>query len=44
MMQWHALPAEWWTMNYEQLLATRRPVIFDVIRRGYAKLASSTVQ
>ena len=44
MMQWHALPAEWWTMGYEQFLAARRPLIADVIRRGYAKLASSVGQ
>ena len=24
MMQWHALPADWWTMNFEQFLAARR--------------------
>ena len=41
MMQWHALPAEWWTMTYEQFLAARRPLIADVIRLGYQKLAGA---
>lgn len=39
MMKWHALPADWWTMSYEQFLAARRPLIADVIRLGYQKLA-----
>jgi hypothetical protein len=42
MMQWHALPAEWWTMGYEQFLSARRPLIADVIRQGYEKLARMT--
>ena len=41
MMEWHALPNDWWTMSYEQFLAARRPLIADVIRLGYMKLASS---
>ena len=38
MMQWHALPGHWWTMSYEQFLASRRPLIAGVIRQGYQKL------
>lgn len=41
MMRWHALPPKWWTMDYEQFLAARRPLIADVIRQGYQKLLSS---
>ena len=41
MMQWHALPAEWWMMSYEQFLTARRPLIADVIRLGYQKLAGT---
>jgi hypothetical protein len=41
MMQWHALPGDWWTMSYEQFLAARRPLIADVIRLGYQKLVGA---
>lgn len=41
MMRWHALPAQWWTMGYEEFLAARRPLIADVIRQGYQKLVGS---
>jgi hypothetical protein len=41
MMEWHALPADWWTMSYEQFLAARRPLIAGVIRQGYQKLAGT---
>ena len=38
MMHWHALPANWWALGYDDFLAARRPLIADVIRKGYAKL------
>lgn len=38
MMQWHALPAGWWTLNDDHFLAARRPLIAAVIRMGYEKL------
>lgn len=41
MMRWHALPAQWWTMAYEESLAARRPLIADVIRQGYQKLIAA---
>lgn len=41
MMRWHALPAQWWTMAYEEFLAARRPLIADVIRQGYQKLIAA---
>lgn len=41
MMQWHALPEQWWTMSYDQFLAARRPLIAGVIRQGYLKLAGT---
>lgn len=41
MMQWHALPAQWWTMNYDQFLMARRPLIADVIRQGYQRLVGT---
>jgi hypothetical protein len=43
MMQWHALPEQWWTMSYDQFLAARRPLIASVIRQGYQKLAAISV-
>ena len=42
MMRWHALPGEWWQMDYEPFLQARRPLIADVIRQGYQKLASAS--
>lgn len=41
MMQWHALPEQWWTMSYDQFLAARRPLIAGVIRQGYFKLVGT---
>lgn len=41
MMQWHALPAQWWMMSYDQFLVARRPLIADVIRQGYQKLVGT---
>lgn len=42
MMQWHALPEQWWTLSYDQFLAARRPLIAGVIRQGYLKLAGTS--
>lgn len=39
MMRSHALPQDWWTLSYGDFLAARRPLIADVIRQGYVKLA-----
>lgn len=41
MMEWHALPPQWWTVTYEQFLAARRPLIASVIRQGYQKLVGT---
>jgi hypothetical protein len=41
MMRWHALPTDWWMMSYEQFLAARRPMIADVIKRGYQQLTGA---
>ena len=41
MMQWHALPEQWWTMSYDQFLAARRPLIAGVIRQGYQRLVGT---
>jgi len=38
MMQWHALPDGWQNMGYENFLVARRPLIAEVIRKGYEKL------
>lgn len=38
MQGWHALPDDWWNMNYADFLAARRPLIANVIRMGYQKL------
>ncbi len=42
MMQWHALPPNWWTLDYDAFLNARRPLIADVIRQGYLKLLEAT--
>lgn len=39
MMRWHALPQDWWTLSYDEFLQARRPLMADVIRQGYVKLA-----
>lgn len=41
MMRWHALSPNWWTLRYDEFLVARRPLIADVIRQGYAKLAGA---
>jgi hypothetical protein len=38
MMRWHALPSNWWDLDYDDFLVARRPLIGDVIRRGYLRL------
>ncbi len=38
MMEWHALPEGWHTMDYETFLAKRRQLIAGVIRRGFESL------
>lgn len=40
MMRWHALPADWWEMNYAEFLRARRPLIAHVIRDGFSLLAT----
>lgn len=40
MCGWHALPKDWWSMDYQEFLTARRPLIANVIRAGYEKLAS----
>jgi hypothetical protein len=40
MCEWHALPKDWWHMDYQEFLTARRPLIANVIRAGYEKLAS----
>ncbi len=38
MMHWHALPEGWQNMDYAAFLTARRPLIAQVIRKGYEKL------
>lgn len=40
MMRWHALPADWWNMDYPEFLRARRPLIAHVIRDGFSLLAT----
>lgn len=40
MMRWHALPADWWEMDYPDFLRARRPLIAHVIRDGFRLLAT----
>ncbi|WP_250519837.1 DUF262 domain-containing protein [Caballeronia sp. NCTM1] len=39
MCEWHALPDGWWSMDYDEFLTARRPLIARVIRAGYKKLS-----
>lgn len=39
MRYWHALPADWETMDYDEFLRLRRVLIADVIRDGFGKLS-----
>jgi hypothetical protein len=41
MRAWHALPDDWWLMDYEEFLAARRPLIAKVIQRGYLRLSGA---
>ena len=43
MCDWHALPQDWWSMTYTEFLAARRPLIANVVRAGYLKLAGGAV-
>lgn len=38
MFYWHALPENWWTMNYDDFLKARRKLIAKVIRDGFEKI------
>jgi hypothetical protein len=40
MMRWHALPSDWWAMDYPDFLRARRPLIAHVIRDGFSLLAT----
>lgn len=39
--KWHALPDKWWSMDYDEFLTARRPLIAHMIRAGYEKLSGS---
>ena len=38
MQEFHALPADWQSMNYEEFLDARRKLMAAIIRQGYEKL------
>jgi hypothetical protein len=40
MMEWHALPEGWPTMNYQEFLVERRKRMAQVIRNGFESLGS----
>ncbi|MEZ4680540.1 MAG: DUF262 domain-containing protein [Caldilineaceae bacterium] len=40
MYHWHALPEQWETLDYAAFIDVRRKAIAQIIREGYAKLAS----
>jgi len=42
MMEWHALPAGWEHMEYEDFLAKRRELIAGIIRQGFEQLTSQS--
>lgn len=41
MMYWHGLPDGWQHMDYAAFLTARRPLIAQVIRKGYEKLTGA---
>ncbi len=41
MYEWHALPEQWYEMEYQTFLEERRKRIADVIRRGFYQLKGS---
>lgn len=41
MHKWHALPKNWYKMDYPSFLEQRRKLIADVIRRGFLRLMES---
>ena len=38
MMRWHALPAEWWNMEYQDFLRERRSLMAKLVHDAYRKL------
>lgn len=40
MMRWHALPPNWWTLDYPDFLRARRPLIARMIRDGFRLLTT----
>ena len=34
----HALPEEWWDLDYEDFLQQRRVLLADVVRQGFDKI------
>jgi hypothetical protein len=38
MMQWQALPQDWFSLSYEDFLAARRKLIAQIIRSGFDRL------
>lgn len=41
MYEWHALPKNWYELDYPSFLEQRRKLIADVIRRGFLRLMES---
>ena len=41
MMRWHALPDNWWEMDYPRFLAERRRLMAGVTRDGFARLGGA---
>ena len=40
---WHALPVDWWNLDYDEFLKLRRIKISNVISAGFAKIDSGPV-
>jgi hypothetical protein len=43
-MYWHALPAGWEELEYDEFLSRRRKLLAKVIADGYLKLATGKVE
>jgi len=43
-MKWHALPAGWHEMNYEEFLSARRKLLASIVRDGFLRLSDPNYQ
>lgn len=44
MLRWHALPVNWWEMEYDEFLRERRVLMAQLVREAYATLCGDIKQ